>query len=38
MVNASGYGSEHSGNAATKPRVAYVNATKQNRARKSLYV
>jgi hypothetical protein len=38
MVNASGYESEHSGSAATKPRVAYLNAIKQNRAQKSLYV
>jgi hypothetical protein len=38
MVNASGYESEHSGSAATTSRVAYLNATKQNRAQKSLYV
>lgn len=32
MVNAGGYESEHSGSAATKSRVADLNATKHNRA------
>jgi hypothetical protein len=34
--NASGYENKHSGNAATKPRVAYLNATKKRMGPKSL--